>query len=90
MNLYQFKLLSSQAQAVIIETKGNYLTTIEISEYTIDLYRVENFYVKVFYSKTSDEITLRSYYSVDAYNIFGDEGSDKYFNETLSRITYLY
>jgi hypothetical protein len=66
MNLYQFQLLSRLAQAAVICNRGVYLSTRESSEYTIDLYQVDNFYVEVFFSHTDNEVIINSFYSMYA------------------------
>ena len=77
MNLYQFHLLSRQAQIVVFSTRGTYLSTHETPSYTVDLYQVDNFFVEIFYSNTSNEVIINSFYSIVTPKLFFEQESVK-------------
>jgi hypothetical protein len=55
MTLYQFKTLSQQQQADVVG-QGKFFLFREEAKYTVVLYRVEDFYVEVYYNSALNTI----------------------------------
>jgi hypothetical protein len=57
-----FNTLSKADQADLLEAEGVYLSSRRESEYLIDLYQLNDFFVEVHYHLASDAVTVQSFY----------------------------
>jgi hypothetical protein len=63
-----FKTFTNREQADLLLHLGEFIHTMEETEFIVDLYLLQDFYVELYYHKTEkDCIILRSYYSRDNY-----------------------
>jgi len=75
MTLYQFIVLTENEKGAVV-CKGDFVIERKENNFSILLYQVQSFYVKVFYPGKENKITgLRSFSSVNQL--------EPYFNSTL-------
>jgi hypothetical protein len=59
-----FNLLTKQEQADMLLEEGSYLHSRQEPEFLIDLYRLEDFYVEVYYHKRQNTlVVVKSFYA---------------------------
>jgi hypothetical protein len=57
-----FNTLSKADQADLLEAESVYLSSRRESEYLVDLYQLNDFYVEVHYHLASDAVIVQSFY----------------------------